>query len=106
MFPRAILPRMMAACVITVTVLGATLAAQETGGRIAGSVADFTGAPVPGASIALDGPAKRDVRAGEDGRFLVTFSPTARTPLRQRWKASRRAAARSRSSTATLLWSR
>jgi iron complex outermembrane recepter protein len=71
---------MMAACVVTVSVLGvsvlgATGVAQETGGRIAGSVADLTGAAVPGALIALHGPTARDVRAGEDGRFVIDLLP-------------------------------
>jgi iron complex outermembrane receptor protein len=79
-FPGAILPRVMATWVVTGTLLGvtpfaATLVAQETGGRMAGSVADVTGAPVPGALIALHGPAKRDVRAGEDGRFVIDLLP-------------------------------
>ena len=78
--PGAILPRMMAMWGVAVTVLSVTpframLVAQETGGRIVGSVTDPTSVPVPGALIALDGPADREVRAGEDGRFVIDLLP-------------------------------
>jgi iron complex outermembrane receptor protein len=79
-FLGAIVPRMMATRVVIGTVLGitlfgATVVAQGTGGRIAGSVADLTGAPLPGALITVHGPSERDVRAGEDGRFGIELLP-------------------------------
>jgi iron complex outermembrane recepter protein len=69
--PSAIVRSVMGACAVTVVVFGATVVAQETGGRIAGTVADATGIPVAGARITLHGPAERELRAGDDGRFVL-----------------------------------
>jgi hypothetical protein len=69
--PGAIVRRVMAACAVTVVVFGATVVAQETGGRIAGIVADATDIPVARARITLHGPAERELRAGDDGRFVI-----------------------------------
>jgi hypothetical protein len=74
-FVGAIVRPRVAACVVTAIVLGARVQAQETDARIAGIGADLAGAPVAAALIALHGPAEREVRAGEDGRFVLEFIP-------------------------------
>ena len=56
---------------LTIGVVGDSAAVQV--GAISGAVSDTSGRPVPSARILADG--VREIRAGEDGRFLVTGVP-------------------------------
>ncbi|HXW08502.1 MAG TPA: TonB-dependent receptor, partial [Vicinamibacterales bacterium] len=64
-----------AAWLLSVSALGAVAEAQETGGRIEGTVRDATGTPASTASVTISGPVRRALQVGADGRFVVDSLP-------------------------------
>lgn len=71
------LSRVLTVCLLTAAAMNAApLSGQErTTAEITGTVADTTGAIVAGAVVDLFGPARRTIRSGADGTFLLEMLP-------------------------------